>query len=81
MILDEPELHLNADVLVPDLADWRRERLLALPQTSVFELAPDWVCEVLSPSTVAIDRTVKIPVYAREGVGYAWLVQGRLGRA
>lgn len=57
VILDEPELHLNGDVLVPDLAGWRRERMPALPQTSAFELAPDWACEVLSPSTAAIDRT------------------------
>ena len=74
VILDEPELHLNGDVLVPDLAGWRRERMPALPQTSAFELAPDWVCEVLSPSTAAIDRTVKILVYAREGVGHLWLI-------
>lgn len=53
---------------------WRRERMPALPQTAAFELAPDWVCEVLSPSTAAIDRTVKITVYAREGVGHVWLI-------
>ncbi len=74
IILYEPELHLNGDALVPDLADWRRERMPALPQTSAFELAPDWVSEVLSPSTAALDRTVKIPVYAREGVGHVWLI-------
>lgn len=74
ILLDEPELHLNGDVLVPDIAGWRRERMPALPQTSAFELAPDWVCEVLSPTSAAIDRTVKIPVYAREGVGHAWLI-------
>jgi Uma2 family endonuclease len=74
IILYEPELHLNGDALVPDLAGWRRERMPALPQTAAFELAPDWVCEVLSPSTAAIDRTVKIPVYAREGVGHVWLI-------
>lgn len=74
VILDEPELHLNGDVLVPDLAGWRRERMPTLPQTSAFEVAPDWVCKVLSPSTAAIDRTVKIPAYAREGVGHVWLI-------
>ena len=74
IILDEPELHLNGDALVPDLAGWRRERMPALPETSAFELAPDWACEILSPSTAAIDRTVKIPIYAREGVVHVWLI-------
>ncbi len=73
-ILDEPELHWSGDVLVPDLAGWRRERLPALPETAGFELAPDWVCEILSPSTARADRAVKMPLYAREGVGHAWLV-------
>ena len=74
IILYEPELHLNGDVLVPDIAGWRRERMPALPQSSAFELAPDWVCEVLSPSTAAVDRTAKVPIYAREGVTHVWLI-------
>jgi len=73
-ILDEPELHLGADVLVPDLAGWRRERMPQVPDTAWFEMAPDWVCEVVSPSTGRLDRTAKMPAYAREGVGFAWLV-------
>ena len=73
-ILDEPELHLGADVVVPDLAGWRRERLPDLPDTPWFELAPDWVCEVLSPSTARIDRAVKMPLYANADVGYLWLI-------
>ena len=73
-ILFEPELHLGANVLVPDLAGWRRERMPELPATPAIELAPDWVCEVLSPSTAAIDRAVKLPIYARTGVVHAWLV-------
>lgn len=73
-ILDAPELHLGADVLVPDLAGWPRERLAALPDTAWFELAPDWVCEVLSPATRCTDRVVKMPLYARSGVGWLWLV-------
>jgi len=73
-ILDEPELHLGADVLVPDLAGWRRERMPALPETAWFELAPDWVCEILSPSTARLDRAVKMPLYARRRVGHLWLV-------
>ena len=47
IILNEPELHLHGDVLVPDIAGWRRERMSTLPSGSAFELAPDWICEVL----------------------------------
>jgi Uma2 family endonuclease len=73
-ILDEPELHLGADILVPDIAGWRRERMASLPEKAFFELAPDWACEVLSPGTEAIDRGRKMEVYARAGVSYLWLV-------
>ena len=73
-ILDEPELHVGRDVLVPDLAGWRRERLPVLPEEAFFALAPDWICEVLSPSTAALDRVKKPRVYAREGVPFAWLI-------
>jgi Uma2 family endonuclease len=75
VILDEPELHLGHDILVPDIAGWRRERMGETPSTAFISLAPDWVCEVLSPSTEAIDRSEKMAIYAREGVGHAWLVQ------
>jgi Uma2 family endonuclease len=73
-ILDEPELHLGHDVLVPDLAGWRRERLPTLPETAGFELAPDWVCEILSPSTRALDLGAKRQLYADHGVSHLWLV-------
>jgi len=73
-ILDEPELHLGPEILVPDLAGWRRERMPELPETPWFELAPDWICEILSPSTARLDRAVKMPLYARQQVGYLWLV-------
>ena len=73
-ILDEPELHFGDEVLVPDLAGWRRERMPKVPDEPAISLAPDWVCEVLSPSTERIDRVHKQPIYAREGVGHAWLV-------
>jgi Uma2 family endonuclease len=74
IILDEPELHLAADILVPDLAGWLRERLPVVPNEPFFTLRPNWVCEVLSPSTEKIDRAEKLPTYAREGVEHAWLV-------
>lgn len=73
-ILIEPELHLGADVLVPDIAGWRRERMPQVPDVAAFELAPDWVLEVLSPSTARLDRYRKLPVYARHGVRHAWIV-------
>lgn len=73
-ILFEPEMHLGRDVLVPDIAGWRRERMPVLPRTAAFELAPDWICEVVSPATAHLDRTRKLPAYARGGVTHAWLV-------
>lgn len=76
VILDEPEFHLGVDpdVLVPDLAGWRRERMPEMPDVAAFTLAPDWVCEVLSPSTADLDRAEKVPIYAHERVGHVWLV-------
>jgi Uma2 family endonuclease len=74
-ILDEPELHLGEHVIVPDLAGWRRERMPAVGGAAFFTLSPDWVCEVLSPSTERIDRTRKLRIYAEAGVGHAWLVR------
>lgn len=73
-IIDEPELHLRRDVVVPDLAGWRLERMPALPATAYFELPPDWVCEVLSESTMRNDRVQKLAIYAREQVAHVWLV-------
>jgi Uma2 family endonuclease len=75
-ILDEPELHLGMapDILVPDLAGWRRETMPVLPDAPFFTLRPDWVCEVLSPSTLRHDRHDKMPVYLREGVTHVWLI-------
>lgn len=73
-ILIEPELHVGGDVLVPDIGGWRRERMPALPETAWFEIAPDWVCEVLSPGTRRIDLTDKRDVYAEQGVGHLWFV-------
>lgn len=74
LIVDEPELHLSKDILVPDLAGFRRERVPEAPKAAYFEIAPDWVCEVLSPSTARLDRGPKREVYAREHVPYLWFV-------
>lgn len=77
IILDEPELHLGEepDILVPDLAGWKRERLADLSEDAAWTtIAPDWICEVLSPSTQALDRAEKMEIYLRERVGHAWLL-------
>jgi Uma2 family endonuclease len=74
VILFEPELHIVDQILVPDLAGWRQERMPVLPDAAFIEVAPDWICEVLSPSTVALDRTRKMFHYARADVAHLWLL-------
>lgn len=74
VLLSEPELHLGGEAIVPDLAGWRRERMPQLPDVTVMTVAPDWVCEVLSPETEAMDRGCKMLSYAREQVEHVWLV-------
>ena len=73
-IVFEPELHFGEDILVPDLAGWRRERMPEPPDEAYITLAPDWMCEVLSPSTRKFDLEEKRSTYAREGVGHLWFV-------
>jgi Uma2 family endonuclease len=80
-ILDAPELHFpdpaspgDIEALVPDLAGWRREHMPGLPDVAAFTVAPDWICEVLNKSTEDVDRDEKMPIYAREGVAHAWLI-------
>lgn len=76
---DEPELSLavdpDFDPVIPDLAGWR---VATLPDHSgaspQFHTTPDWVCEILSPSTARRDRVLKVPFYARAGVGHLWLI-------
>ena len=74
VILDEPELHIVGQVLVPDIAGWRRERMPEIPDVTFVDLAPDWVCEVISPSSAALDRTRKMHHYARAQVRHVWLL-------
>jgi Uma2 family endonuclease len=76
-LLDEPELHLGRDILVPDLAGWRRDRMPVPPfmDAPFSTVAPDWVCEVLSPSTEKVDRGRKLPLYHREGVSHVWFIE------
>jgi Uma2 family endonuclease len=75
ILLDEPELHLGEDILVPDMAGWRRERMPELvADEPFFTLAPDWIAEVVSPSTEKYDRTDKLAIYRRESVSWVWII-------
>ncbi len=74
-IIDEPEIWFaEKEPVIPDLAGWRLERMPALPDTAHFGLVPDWICEVLSPSTSKLDHDVKLPLYAEQGVRHVWIV-------
>lgn len=73
-IIDEPELHLERDIMVPDLAGWQRERMPEFPDVVYFEMVPDWVCEIASPSSGRLDRMRKMPKYAKYGVEFAWII-------
>lgn len=66
---------MGPDVLVPDLAGWRRERMPRLPNAAYFTLTPDWVCEIVSPRSGGLDRVRKMRIYGREGVGHSWIVE------
>jgi Uma2 family endonuclease len=74
VILFQPELHLVGQALVPDLAGWRRARMQQLPKVAALEIAPDWVCEVSSAPTAALDRKIKLPKYAQAGVERVWII-------
>lgn len=74
LLVYEPELHLGPDIVVPDWAGWRRERLPSDLTVPFMTSAPDWVCEIVSRSTERVDRVKKLTLYAREGVQHAWLV-------
>lgn len=73
-ILPEPEVHLGSDVVVPDLAGWRRDHLPEFPEAASIPVTPDWVCEVLSPKSADRDRVLKGQLYAAHGVPFFWLI-------
>lgn len=74
LILVEPEIRIDGQSLAPDLGGWRRERLASLPRAPHIAISPDWVCEILSPSTARFDRGDKLDAYASWSVSHAWLV-------
>ena len=74
-IFPEVDVQLGPhDVVRPDLAGWRRKRLADPAETRPILIPPDWVCEVLSPSTATRDRVDKSQLYAAHGVAFYWLV-------
>ncbi len=73
-ILSEPEIQLGEHTIVPDLAGWKKESLPSLPETNWFSVPPDWVCEILSPGTMRIDRIIKMPIFAHHGVSFLWMI-------
>lgn len=77
IILFEPEIHVGDDIVAPDLAGWRRDRLQLVPDAAFISVTPDWVCEVLSPSTERFDRAFKLPLYSQWGIKHVWLVHPR----
>lgn len=62
------------DVLRPDVAGWRRARVPVRPSSYPVDVSPDWVCEVLSPSTAHRDLGVKREIYHRHEVAHYWVV-------
>jgi Uma2 family endonuclease len=74
---NEPELHLGENVVVPDIAGWKRERYATVKDRTWISVVPDWICEILSPSTENYDRNEKRKIYATAGVGHIWLLDPR----
>lgn len=74
IFLPEVEIMFGEDLLVPDISGWRKERFPGHPKENWFSVAPDWICEILSPSTRRKDRILKMRIYAREHVSWVWLV-------
>ena len=79
VFVPEPELHLGAEVVVPDIAGWRSEQFPHDAEQPFIDVAPHWVCEVLSPSTSRRDRGPKRRIYATAGVRYLWLLDPTAG--
>lgn len=74
----EAEVRLGECLVVPDLAGWRVERAPVFPDDNPITLAPDWCCEVLSPSTARSDRVEKLPLFATARIPHVWLVDPAL---
>jgi Uma2 family endonuclease len=74
-IIPEVDIRLSPhDVVRPDLAGWRRERLPNPWGRLPIEVVPDWICEIVSTNNAAHDRVTKRRLYAAHGLPYYWLV-------
>jgi Uma2 family endonuclease len=75
-IISVPGIELPNDTkeISPDVAGWRRERMPELPVDEPISVVPEWVCEILSPTTRRHDLLRKQPYYAKVGVPFLWLV-------
>lgn len=80
VILVEPEIGLGGNILVPDLAGWKVERFPIEEEGNWISVAPDWICEILSPRTAGLDKGEKMPLYAQHGVAHAWLIDPFAGK-
>jgi Uma2 family endonuclease len=78
IILHDVEIWFGKNLLVPDVCGWRRRRMPEMPDVTVMKLAPDWVCEGLSASTVRLDKGPKREIYAKGGVGHIWFADPAL---
>ncbi len=76
VFVHEPELRIEGDAIIPDIAGWRAERYRQI-STDYPDVAPDWVCEILSPSTERRDWTTKADWYLQHGVRWYWIVDPR----
>lgn len=74
IILVEPEIALGDNIIVPDLAGWKRERFPVEEDHNWISVVPDWVCEVISPGTANIDRVRKMGIYLMHRVPYYWII-------
>jgi len=74
IILIEPEIRLGDDTVVPDLAGWRKERFPVAEEHNWISATPDWICEILSPGTVRLDRITKMSLYRLHAVRHVWLL-------
>ena len=74
-LLTEPEVRRSQhDIVVPDVAGWRRERLARLPTNRPIDTPPDWICEVVSPNDRGRDRVRKASLYLRAGIPHYWIL-------
>ena len=74
VFIPEHELHLGQHIVVPDISGWKQERYPIDETTPFSAVPPDWLCEVLSPSSARLDRFQKLPIYAGHGVKHCWFV-------